>query len=299
MRVSEVDEAPSGSNNRFLSRLSRLPIALALFLLFIGVLFPWDVVGRRVAWEISRVSGARVEVSELSPGISARGPVLRARDVTIQHPAVSRVQVETLEIAPRFSSSWLSGEPTLRIFAVTSLGRADGLLRLGTAPAYQGRVTEVDFARLPLRLAASALSLRGQLDADANVALDPQGTLSGSIDFRSPGLEIGMPLLPGPLILDEANGRLEILETGATRISDVRFEGQAIQGEVSGEIGLVHASQSPPIDLVADITLLDPNLRRLAPGAGLRLDQKGHSRFALRGTIDGPRVQPLPATAAK
>lgn len=297
--MSDSNDSARARSEGFLPRSVAIPLVAILLLAFVVIRFPWDAVGRRVAWEISRVSGARVEVDELAPGLSARGPVLRARNVVIHHPAIDRVRVSELEIAPRFSSSWLSGEPTLRVFARTGLGHADGVLRLGASPAYTGRVTEVDLARIPLRLEASALSLRGRLDADADVALDPGGTLAGRVDFESPALELTLPMLPVPLRFDRAVGRVEILESGDTRISDVRFEGDRVEGSLAGEIGLVHRSQSPPIDLEAELVIHDPTLRSLAPSAGLRLDGGGRAHVALSGTVDAPQVTSVREAAAR
>ncbi len=288
--MSETNDPAPARSEGFLPKALTVPLVAIMILIFIVFRFPWDAVGRRVAWEISRVSGARVDVSELAPGLSARGPVLRAREVMIQHPAIDRVRVSEFEIAPRFSSSWLSAEPTLRVFARTDLGHADGVLRLGESPAYAGRVTEVDLARIPLRLQASALELAGRLDADADVSLDPGGTLAGRVDFESPSLEVKLPMLPIPLRFHRTVGTVEILDSGDTRISEVRFEGDALEGSLAGEIGLVHRSQSPPIDLEAEIQIKDPTLRSLAPSAGIRLDGAGRAHIVMSGTVDDPRM---------
>lgn len=269
------------------------PIAALLVALFVLIRFPWDSVGRRVAWEISRVSGARVEVDALSPALTARGPVLRATDVTIEHPAVERVRLTELELAPRLSGSWLSGEPTVRVWARTGLGNADGVLRLGETPAYQGRVDGVSIERLPLRLDASRVRIAGVIDADADVALAPDGTLSGRVDFESPSLTLESPQLPIAIPFSRAVGTIEILETGATRIAGVRLEGPIVEGDLDGEIGLVHRSQSPPLDLQARLRILDPSLRQLAPSAGLPLAPDGSADLRIGGTIDRPDFQPV------
>lgn len=269
-----------------------LPLAALIVVAFIVLLFPWDSLGRRVAWEISRVSGARVDVSDLSPAITARGPVLRARNVVVEHPAVDRLRLSELEIAPRLSMSWFRGDPTLRVWAQTDLGHVDGVLRLGDEPAYVGRVTEVELARLPLRLEASELRFSGRLDADADVALDPNGTLQGRVAFESPSLSIQSSQFPMAIPFSHADGVIEIVESGATRIESVRLEGPVIEGTLSGEIGLVHRSQSPPIDLSARVTVHEPLFRQLADGAGLRLSAEGEADVELRGTIDAPEIAP-------
>ena len=289
--MSDSNVPVSDASGAFLPRAILVPLVLVLFAVFVILLFPWDALGRRVAWEINRVSAAQVEVTELSPAISARGPVLRANDVSIRHPAVDRVRISTLEIAPRFSTSWFSGEPTIRIWAETGLGTADGILRLGSAPAYEGRVSDVELSRLPLRLDTSNLQLGGRLDADADVALDPGGTLRGRVEFESPSLRIQTSMLPVQVPFSRTTGVVEILESGATRISDVVLEGDVVSGTLEGEIGLVHRSQSPPLDLRADLKVLDETLKRLAPSAGLGLAPDGSLAVEVSGTIANPSLK--------
>ena len=278
-----------------LPRAVLVPACLLLFVVFVVLLFPWDALGRRIVWEINRVSAARVEVDSLSPAISARGPVLRASDVRIHHPAVDQLRIFTLEIAPRFSTSWLGGDPTIRVWAETGLGTADGVLRLGETPAYVGRVLEVELSRLPLRLDANDLQLGGRLDADADVALDPGGTLSGRVEFESASLLVQTAMLPVQIPFSRATGVVEILDSGATRISDVVLDGDVVAGTLSGEIGLVHRSQSPPLDLRADLRVLDDTLKRLAPGAGLRLAADGSVSLGISGTVAAPNLQSVRA----
>ncbi|MEM9174205.1 MAG: type II secretion system protein GspN [Myxococcota bacterium] len=290
--MSESNVPVRSASGAFLPRAILVPLIVVLFALFAILLFPWDALGRRVAWEINRVSAAQVEVNALSPALTARGPVLRANDVSVRHPAVDQIRIFTLEIAPRFSTSWFSGAPTLRIWAETGLGTADGVFRLGEAPAYEGRVSNVELSRLPLRLDTSNVQLAGRLDADADVALDPGGTLRGRVEFESPSLRLQTSMLPVQIPFTRTTGVVEILESGATRISEVVLEGDVVSGTIEGEIGLVHRSQSPPLDLRADLRVRDETLKRLAPSAGLRLGPEGALALQVSGTVASPKLQP-------
>ena len=210
------------------------------FVAFVVLLFPWDALGRRIVWEINRVSAARVEVESLSPAISARGPVLRASDVRIHHPAVDQLRISSLEIAPRFSTSWLGGDPTIRVWAETGLGTADGVLRLGETPPTSGACstwTCRDFRSD----STNNLRLGGRLDADADVALDP-AELSGRVEFARFLLQTAM--LPVQIPFSRATGVVEILDSGATRIADVVLT-ETSSPVRFGEIGLVHRSRLP------------------------------------------------------
>ncbi|MBY0400598.1 type II secretion system protein GspN [Myxococcota bacterium] len=269
-----------------------IPLAFVLVLVFVAILFPWDAVARRLAFEIGSASGARVSLEDLAPAWTARGPVLRARNVSIEHPSVRLLRVAELEVAPRFSTSWLRGKPRMRIYADSDLGVVDGVLLLGDAPAFDGRVARVAIERLPLRLSAAGVRVAGELSADADVALDPAGTLHGQVAFESPRLRLEALLLPKPLEFTQASGSLSILETGATRIENVKLEGPQLRGTLSGEIGLVHRSQPPPLDLRADLEVVDPELRALAQAAQLPIPPDGHAFLEIRGTAAAPQLIP-------
>ncbi len=265
-----------------------IPLAVALTITFIGLLFPWDAVARRLAFEIGAASGARVEIGALAPAWTARGPVLRAREVRIEHPSVEALRVDPLEVAPRFSMAWLSGRPRLRVYADSALGRIDGVLVLGPEPAFDGRVERVAIERQPLRLAAAGVRVVGELAAIADVALDPGGTLRGRVEFESPALQIEAALLPLPLRFSRATGTLSILESGATRIESVSLEGEQLRGTLEGEIGLVHHSQAPPLALDAEVEILDPELRALAQAAQLPIGADGRAALRIGGTAALP-----------
>lgn len=281
------------SGPKTLSKAVGIPIVVVLILVFIMLGFPWDSLARRVAWEISAALGSSVSIDDLAPALTPRGPVLRARNVVIEHPAVDRVRLLELEIAPRWSNSWLNGEPTLRIWADTELGRVDGVLQLGDTSSFVGRVDQVELARLPLRLEASGVRVSGRLDADVDVTFDPNGTLRGRVAFSSPSFVVESNQLPMAIPFSRADGVIVILENGATRIESVTFEGELLEGRLSGEIGLVHHSQAPPIDLRVEFRIVDPLLRRLAPAAGIPISPNGEIALRVRGTFDAPEIEPL------
>ncbi len=272
-----------------------IPIALLLTLVFVALLFPWDAVARRLAFEIGAASGARIQFGELAPAWTARGPVLRARDVSIEHPSVQQLRVAELEVAPRFSTSWLRGEPRLRVYADSGLGVVDGVLLLGAAPAFDGKLSRVAIERLPLRLGSAGVRVAGELAAVADVALDPGGTLRGRVEFESPSLRIEAALIPKPLVFSRATGTLSILESGATRIESVTLEGEQVRGTLEGEIGLVHRSQPPPLDLRAELEIVDVELRALAQAAHLPIEPDGRASLEIRGTAALPELTPLGA----
>ena len=95
-------------------------------------------------------------------------------------------------------------------------------------------------------------------------------------------------MIPKPLVFTRATGTLSILESGATRIESVKLEGEQIRGTLEGEIGLVHRSQPPPLDLRAELDVVDPELRALAQAAQLPIDPDGRASLSIGGTAALP-----------
>ena len=290
---------PNGRSDSAVRRLPSIPIyvavpiAILLIVAFIAMLFPWDSVARRIAHDIAIASGSKIRIGELRPALTARGPVLAAHALDVEHPAVERVHIRTLEIAPRWSTSWFGAEPTLRFWADSELAVIDGVLRLGESPTFTGEVSEVEIERLPLRLDATGLQIFGRIAADADVALDPRGIMTGHVDFESPELTIQSDRLPLAIPFTRATGVIEMLPNGATRIESIQLEGHVIEGRLSGDIAMAHRSQSPPIDLEAEVQVIQPDLRRMAPSAGIELSAEGKASVRLRGTLDAPEITPI------
>jgi len=282
-----------------LPTLVAVPLAILLIVVFVAILFPWDSVARRISHEIATATGSKISIGKLRPSISARGPVLVAHDVVIEHPAVDRVHVTMLEIAPRFSTSWFGAEPTLRVWADSALALIDGKLRLGSSSSFVGHVSRVQIEELPLRLDASGFGIFGRVEADADVALDPRGILTGRIEFESPDLTIQSDRLPLAIPFTHAGGVVEMLPNGTTRIVSFEFDGHVLKGELSGEIAMAHRSQSPPIDLETTIQVVDPGLRALAPSAGISFSRDGRAKLRLRGTLDAPELSSLPPSGRR
>jgi type II secretion system protein N len=154
---------------------------------------------------------------------------------------------------------------------------------------FVGTLSQIELARLPLRLDASDVKLAGQLDGTSDITLDPKGTLRGRMTFHSTSLVVTSGLLPSELAFDKVEGIIEILENGATRIEALRVEGETLEGDLSGEIGLAHHSQSPPIDLNVDLRILDPGLRQIASAAGVPISRDGQLKLRVLGTLDAPK----------
>jgi len=286
--VTESQPEIARSGPMVVPKVVAFPIAIALILAFVVLLFPWDSLARRVAWEVSSASGSQVTIRTLAPALTERGPVLRARDVLIEHPAIDRLRLSVLEIAPRNFLQWFQGAPSLRIWTMSELGLIDGVLGFGESTSYVGRLRRIELARLPLRLDTSHIELSGQLDGEADIALDPNGTLRGRMSFESESLSINAILLPEAIPFAKATGSIEILDSGATRIDSLIVEGEHLEGSLSGEIGLVHRSQSPPIDLRIDLRIVDSTLQRLASAAGLPVSASGVLDTRVRGTVEVP-----------
>ena len=128
--------------------------------------------------------------------------------------------------------------------------------------------------------------------AEVDLLLALEGPEALRVAFQAPSYVVKSSGASGIWSFGQSTGIVEILESGATRLDSVRLEGAVVSVSVEGEIGLVHHSQAPPVDLVADLRVEEPSLRRMASGLGLRLDAAGATSVRVQGPLDRPSVTP-------
>ncbi len=139
-----------------LSRSARiLTIALGcvlLTLLFMYRGFPYDRIGESLARSLSRSTGARVTVQELGPHFQLAGPGIEIIGVHIATPDGTNWSIERARLRPAWSLSWLRLEPAVHTRIEIPGGVAEGIFTLAEPLDWQGRLQEVDLARLPVEV---------------------------------------------------------------------------------------------------------------------------------------------------
>jgi uncharacterized protein YhdP len=239
--------------------LGILAAGALLTLLFVAILFPYDRYREAVERGLGEVTGARVHVAGLGPDVGRVGPVLALRGVELRFPDDVQLTIDEAHLRPALSSSWLRGEPALRLLLAGPLGGVNGTLWSGGQRGFVGTLDDLDLAALRLERMVDGLDLRGRADAD----LDLQG---------------------------DANRSIQLKETEGLAIETFQLNSADLALHASGTIGNAPVLENAKLDLRARLEVRDPDLRSvLGPVAGLRGDGTGDLR--LSGTLRNPMIQ--------
>jgi type II secretion system protein N len=269
--------------------LGILAAGALLTLLFVAILFPYDRYREAVERGLGEVTGARVHVAGLGPDVGRVGPVLALRGVELRFPDDVQLTIDEAHLRPALSSSWLRGEPALRLLLAGPLGGVNGTLWSGGQRGFVGTLDDLDLAALRLERMVDGLDLRGRADAD----LDLQGDanrLSGRVSFSARDGLLTLPFLGIPLPYETAQGSIQLKETEGLAIETFQLNSADLALHASGTIGNAPVLENAKLDLRARLEVRDPDLRSvLGPVTGLRGDGTGDLR--LSGTLRNPMIQ--------
>jgi type II secretion system protein N len=273
-----------------------LGLTLAFVLLtcvFIVATFPYERLREPIADQLGDVLGANVRIGELAPRLSLLGPGLRASSVLASWPGAGRQSIDHAFLRPGWSTSWLSGVPTLYLeFQGEEAGAASGTLRTGDAPAWVGQLEDIDLTLLPLDRALGGAALTGRVNADVDIALNPGDgpPFVGSVRFDAHAGSFRLPDLPIALPYDTLEGELVLGGELQARIERLSLEGAMLRARVEGEIG--GGNGAPAIlDLAATLQSDASAVQSVLRGYGVETDADGHASFHIGGSPARPQIQ--------
>jgi type II secretion system protein N len=267
--------------------------AFVLVTLFVFLRFPFGDLAPFLAQQIAALTGAEVSIGDLEPRLTIGGPGFAARDVRLVTPGRRRFDVDPLRVRPAWSTSWLRGDPALRVDAESAVGRAGGVIVLGDAPAFRGEFVDVDLASLPIAAAGTeGLALSGRLTGAADLAL-AAGAAVGPLSFDVRSGAIVHPLLPVPIEFETIRADLVLGGAASIDVKSFALDGPIVNARLTGTLGVAGApaGRDGPLDLDVELEIPSPPLRALLEGVGLRTDGRGHAAFAISGTLAQPRFQ--------
>lgn len=263
-------------------------VVLTLFFFLQG--FPWDRVGALASARISELTGARVSMRSLSPSLGLLGPGIAAEGVTATLPNGNAIELDRARVRPAWSLAWLRGRPALAVDLRGPLGGAEGTAYLGAQPGFDGRLSDIDLAKLPVANLGPGAAADGRADADADVRLGPEGARGTlAIDARDGSLS-----LPGvPIALPFATIHTEVALTDAALVEIAAFDldGPLLSAKVSGTVGRTPFLSGAPLQLEVRLDAKDASVRPLLGQAGLRVGPDGAAQVRVLGTVGQPIVR--------
>jgi type II secretion system protein N len=278
------------------SRAQRAVLAAAACALatafFFAVRFPYDRFRDLVATQLAALTGAQVELGEVSGGLGVAGLTLRAAPLALRWPAGGEVQLERAALRPAWSLSWLRGRPALHLDLQSTAGRISGTVWPGPPFAVSGRVRDFALESLPSEVldAAQGFALTGRLDAQADLST-ADGALDGELELDVRDGAASAPGSPISIPFERLTAALALGQDGAVRVQSAALEGPMLAGSAEGQLGPAPDPRQAPLDLKVDLRVADPSLRGMLAPLGVRLDPEGKASLKLRGTLGAPLLR--------
>jgi type II secretion system protein N len=264
-------------------------VALAAIGFFVLLGFPYDRYRESLAAEMERASGAAVSLGELSFALGTSGPALSVAPVRMTWPAGLVLELSRARVRPALSLAWLGGDPALALDLAGPTGAVRGTLSL-LGPAFDGRLRDVDLARLPLADLLPGASLEGKADAEADLSLAAEGPL-GQLTLRAREGSIAVPDLPVAIPYQTLDGALRFEEGALVVVDSLTLEGPLLALSLTGRIGSAPDVERAPLALQGELTVREEAVRGAALSLGVPLDAAGHGRFEVAGTLGAPFLQ--------
>ena len=263
-------------------------VLLTLFFLFMG--FPYDRLGERLAAELNRGDGTQLSFQELGPYVSLTGPGFEATGARITTADGIRLQLDRARLRPAWSLAWLRLTPAVHLDLEGPPGRVIGVVTLGEARGFEGRLEAIDLAQLPKNLVAPGAALAGTLDAVIDLHAASPGP-QGSISLSAREGSLGAPdLLPMAVPFDELSANLRLGDGAFVEVESFETQSPLFSAQASGTIATAPSFANAPLDLQVELQI-DPSFRGALRGAGIRISRDGKATFHIRGTPTKPVVR--------
>jgi type II secretion system protein N len=295
--VTKIRSIPStlfraGKGRRWGTVLLALVVLLLFFALGFRLFFPVDALRQRLEGEMSRRSGAQIEMQRLSLGLPLSLELQKIR-IENRRPPLPAFDVDSVELTPGWLSL-VSGDPGVEVRA--ELYDGELLLSLARSGHFALDLDALRLDRLPaVPLLETPVRLSGALSGQAQASEPPlRNRADTTIELR-----IDNAAVTGLEPLGVASGKLalgNVQAKGKLQGRRLNIETlKAVGGDLGldGEGNLLIGSDSARTRLNLQITLrpgtgLDPMLRDLLSLSGAKPASDGSYRFRLGGSLARP-----------
>ena len=267
-----------------------LPIAgvlLVAFFIYLG--FPYHKLGDRIATEIQRSSGVRIDFEDIGASLQLVAPGIEATGVRATLSDGSSYRIERAMLRPAWSLAWFRGTPAVYAEVESELGGAAGTLLLGEAGGWSGELSQVAVGRIPIPPLEAVGNIDGRLDATIDLVLAEAGP-EGSIEFAATEGSVGLAKFPMDIPFETLSGELSFGGEAFISIERLELDGPMLTASLTGKVLQAASFAQAPMRLEAELTA-EPNLRPAISSAGVRVDREGKSKVRITGTVESPMVR--------
>lgn len=267
-----------------------LPVAGVLLLTFFIYLgFPYHKLGDRIATEIQRSSGVRIDFEDIGASLQLVAPGIEATGVRATLSDGSSYRIERAMLRPAWSLAWFRGTPAVYAEVESELGGAAGTLLLGEAGGWSGELSQVAVGRIPIPPLEAVGNIDGRLDATIDLVLAEAGP-EGSIEFAATEGSVGLAKFPMDIPFETLSGELSFGGEAFISIERLELDGPMLTASLTGKVLQAASFAQAPMRLEAELTA-EPNLRPAFKNAGVRVDREGNSKVRITGTVESPMVR--------
>lgn len=267
-----------------------LPVAgvlLVTFFIYLG--FPYHKLGDRIATEIQRSSGVRIDFEDIGASLQLVAPGIEATGVRATLSDGSSYRIERAMLRPAWSLAWFRGTPAVYAEVESELGGAAGTLLLGEAGGWSGELSQVAVGRIPIPPLEAVGNIDGRLDATIDLVLAEAGP-EGSIEFAATEGSVGLAKFPMDIPFETLSGELSFGGEAFISIERLELDGPMLTASLTGKVLQAASFAQAPMRLEAELTA-EPNLRPAFKNAGVRVDREGNSKVRITGTVESPMVR--------
>jgi len=267
-----------------------LPVAgvlLVAFFIYLG--FPYHKLGDRIATEIQRSSGVRIDFEDIGASLQLVAPGIEATGVRATLSDGSSYRIERAMLRPAWSLAWFRGTPAVYAEVESELGGAAGTLLLGEAGGWSGELSQVAVGRIPIPPLEAVGNIDGRLDATIDLVLAEAGP-EGSIEFAATEGSVGLAKFPMDIPFETLSGELSFGGEAFISIERLELDGPMLTASLTGKVLQAASFAQAPMRLEAELTA-EPNLRPAFKNAGVRVDREGKSKVRITGTVESPMVR--------
>ena len=259
-----------------------------LTLLFMYRSFPYDRIGESLARSLSRSTGARVTVREVTPHLQLAGPGIEILGVLIATPDGASWSIERARLRPAWSLSWLKLEPAIHTRVEVPGGVAEGIFTLAEPLDWQGRLQEVDLAQLPVASLWPGAAFSGTLEGRVDLHSSPLGP-DGIVRLEATDGTLSLPGIPAAVPFDQLTAALKLGEKFLFQIQSLRIQSPLFAATVKGSVERGPSIAASVVNLQIQLSA-EPAVRPALEQADIRVSADGRATLRVGGTLAEPVI---------